>query len=1067
MNREQAEKLLAVLVFDDLDEASKAELMAYLQTDDELRERWADMRMAAKLARDAVNDGPDPVLSKHRLKELERLARAGKPRTHVVLRRCLTAAAAVLVLGTVLAGMLIPSLSKVREQAGGALAPAEVKEPSADHYMGYGGDSQADAKGYESDEVRRRLAQMSSSRSGRGGMMGGMDGMGGMGGYGMGGGGIRNGSTTSSGDGDIRVAGGMSFSGRLPESDEASVARAQEPLSSLGLPTRRPALPDAEWSDKSETSALYDLQAKAGVRDRARGARGGSLPQPTQTAPPVSNGGVAQNGAAPPTVVMADGGIGSAGEVFRNEATPGSGVPRVARGGRGVSSSDFEALRRLSQRKAAQAQREGVTSSADRVTAYWRQPTSEAEGEPVARSVTTRSTDTLEDDRLPQMRTEGETLGGAVAYGWSGTVTPTRPSGQVVSAGPTGGPQDTEASERVLDLGSESGGSWSYRLQDGREQASISGYWVTARKATSDTAQKDKAASLEGEEPSGAKVPATASGIVADDESVVDGDVSGPAEQNRRVPVMGDLPVVGGLFRNEKGLEEQSQHQVSVSKPRSARSITDGPNNEKLDQMSVLELQTEAESLHKKLEDVSDLPSESRFKVVPVNPWVMTERDAQSTFALDVDTASYALCRRYIRSGFLPPIGAVRMEEFINAFDYAYPQREAPTFAVYADGAPSPFAPEGQDLTLLKIAVKARTVGRDQRRAAHLVFVIDASASMGQPDRLGAVQSTLDRLVDRLSDGDRVSLVTCANEARLHLEAVSARQRDTIRRTIDAIQPAGPTNLLAGLKLGYATARRAFVAGQINQVVLCSDGVANVGQVEADAVLEEVAQDRKQAITLTCVGVGYGAYNDAFLESLADHGDGRYVFLDSGPEAQEAFVGQLTDTLQTVAKDARIQVQFNPARVRRYRLIGYENRDIEDQRFRDDTIDAGEVGSGQCSTALYELELTARRDAGDTHIGTVFVRYRDMDTDRIEEIARPLAGSAVRRRSVEEDPRFFLAAGAARFAEWLRQSEHARYTALADVQHLLDQVSAALPLDRDIQGLAALAHQAESLPRAP
>ncbi len=470
------------------------------------------------------------------------------------------------------------------------------------------------------------------------------------------------------------------------------------------------------------------------------------------------------------------------------------------------------------------------------------------------------------------------------------------------------------------------------------------------------------------------------------------------------------------------------------------------------------------EALH---EDTSDLPSESRFKVVPVNPWVMTERDAQSTFALDVDTASYALCRRYIRSGFLPPVGAVRMEEFINAFDYAYPQRDTPTFSVYAEGAPSPFAPAGQDLTLLKIAVKARTVGRDQRRAAHLVFVIDASASMDQPDRLGAVQSALDLLIDRLSDGDRVSLITCANEARLHLEAIPAGQKDTICGMIHAIQPAGPTNLLAGLKLGYATARRAFVAGQINQVVLCSDGVANVGQIEADAVLAEVAEDRKQGITLTCVGVGYGAYNDTFLEALADRGDGRYVFLDSAPEAQEALVGQLADTLQTVAKDARIQVEFNPTRVRRYRLIGYENRDIEDQRFRDDTIDAGEVGSGQCSTALYELELMAPSSRNsDTDIGTVFVRYRDTDTGGIEEIARSLAGSIVRRRSVAEDPRFCLAAGVARFAEWLRQSEHARDTKLVDVQVLLEEVSAALPLDGDIQDLALLARQAENLPRA-
>jgi Ca-activated chloride channel family protein len=467
-------------------------------------------------------------------------------------------------------------------------------------------------------------------------------------------------------------------------------------------------------------------------------------------------------------------------------------------------------------------------------------------------------------------------------------------------------------------------------------------------------------------------------------------------------------------------------------------------------------------------EDEPDLPPSSRFKLVPVNPWVMAERDPLSTFALDVDTASYALCRRYIRGGFLPPAGAVRMEEFINYFNYHYPQRTNPTFKVHAEAAPSPFARKEQNLTLLKIGVKARTIGRDQRKASNLILVVDASASMGQPDRLPLVQRALDMLVNRLADVDRVSLITCAGEARLHLETVPARERDKIRQAIYAIQPAGPTNLLAGLKLGYATARRSFAPKQINHVVLCSDGVANVGQTEAEAVLEEVAADRKQGITITCVGVGYGSYNDVFLEALANRGDGSYVFLDSPRQAQRVFVRQLAATLQTVAKDARIQVDFNPQRVRRYRLIGYENRDIEDKRFRDDTIDAGEVGSGQCSTALYELELIGQSSADEQgDLGTVFVRYRNVETGQIEEISSRLSSAIVRRRTVESAPRFFLAAGAARFAEILRQSEHARDASLTDVLRVVEQVSLALGLDRDVRELADLIRKAEHLPRSP
>ena len=545
-------------------------------------------------------------------------------------------------------------------------------------------------------------------------------------------------------------------------------------------------------------------------------------------------------------------------------------------------------------------------------------------------------------------------------------------------------------------------------------------------------------------------------------------DSSAPADESERQPALGDIPVAGGLFRNLSGtVANEALVEFDEDLGSEKSSVTPSPSSQTA-QAPVQRGEKEILALEETpTSDTAGTFSRSHFRALAVNPWVMTDSDPLSTFALDVDTASYALCRRYIRSGFLLPVGAVRMEEFVNAFDYAYPQRDGATFAVYAEGAPSPFAPSGQDLALLKIAVKARTVGRDQRRAAHIVFVIDASASMGQADRLPQVQAALNLLLDKLSEVDRISLVTCAEQARLHLEAIPARDKETIRQTIDAIQPAGPTNLLAGLQVGYDMARRAFVAGRINQVVLCSDGVANVGRTEAEDVLEGVADDRRQGITLTCVGVGYGAYNDAFLEALANRGDGRYVFLDSSEQAREDLVGQLAATLQTVAKDARIQVQFNRHRVRRYRLIGYENRDIEDRRFRDDTIDAGEVGSGQCSTALYELELVRSSfDQDDTELGTVYVRYRNAETGQIEEISRSLAASMIRRQSIEANPRFFLAAGSARFAEWLRQSEHARHTTPADIQNVLDRVSTALPLDRTVQDLAALAHQAENLPRA-
>jgi len=895
MNRERAEKLLAALIFDDLDDASKAELLAYLQTDDELRDRLADMRMAVKLACDAVKDGPDPVLSEHRLTQLKQLAKAGRTRGRILTMHRSLAAAAVLMFGLVLVGLLVPSLSKVHYQKRSYPASAEEQLYTQSKLTPWqnapSGQSGSDVGQVVTEARFRRFAAPRVEADAAGNYGGGM--MAGMGAEDV----VNGVSARSVRDSDrynIETTGGSSLGVTTPVASVPPAVLPSPPVPMLG-----------RGSDLSkQLSVLRSRGGKEALEQATEMNDRLYIDQPSSGPVPVDGSG------------------------FASAKQPG-----------GVMDEE-EVRRRLAGLKSAEA-------------------------------------------------------GGEVRYGWSGTVTSQKPAEPMSILAPT---------DSVVNSDRKRG---------------------------------------------------TAVGVAG-------------AVEADRVPILGDKPIVGEFFRRS---ELEAKKDYDLEAVRDLRAGAEEVSNEpsiRLDEVrGNVKLELGESPVQVVEQEEAGVPSTSHFQVVPVNPWVMTDRDRLSTFALDVDTASYALCRRYIRSGFLPPIGAVRMEEFINAFDYAYPQRDDATFAVYAEGAPSPFAPAGQDVALLKIAVKARTIGRDQRRAAHLVFVVDASASMGQADRLPAVQAALNLLVDKLSEVDRVSLITCANEARLHLEAVPAQQKDVIRQAIDGIQPAGPTNLMAGLQLGYAMARKAFVAGRINQVVLCSDGVANVGQTEAQAVLDEVAGDRKQGITLTCVGVGYGAYNDAFLEAMADRGDGRYVFLDSSGEARDALVGQLAATLQTVAKDARIQVEFNPARVRRYRLIGYENRDIEDQRFRDDTVDAGEVGSGQCSTALYELELVAPSSTdADTNLGTVFVRYRHAESGQIEEISRPLAGSLIRRRSVEEDPRFFLAAGAARFAEWLRQSEHAQHTSLADVQRVLDHVSAALPLDRDVQDLAALAHQAENLPRA-
>ena len=466
-----------------------------------------------------------------------------------------------------------------------------------------------------------------------------------------------------------------------------------------------------------------------------------------------------------------------------------------------------------------------------------------------------------------------------------------------------------------------------------------------------------------------------------------------------------------------------------------------------------------------KNDDRSELQPAANFRIVPVNPWTLTQADAQSTFALDVDTASYTLGRRYIQRGFLPPVGSVRMEEYINAFDYNYVNNSSDVFRIHIDGAPAPFAPTGEANTkLIKVGVKGKVIGRDGRKPANLVLVVDTSGSMARPDRLPLIQHSLELLIDQLSEHDTVSLVTFGSDVLTHLAATPASNKDAIRTAIRSLQANGPTNLLKGVEAGYKLAVQAHKSGSINRVIVCSDGIATLGETEADTILTYVENYRKQGISCTAVGFGAGAYDDDMMEKLANKGDGTYHFVDSKREARKVFVDDLTATLQTIAKDAKIQVEFNKDRVRRYRLIGYENRAVADKDFRNDTIDAGEVGSGQSSTALYEVELIGDEQAD---IGTVYVRYRNTDTEKIEEISQRLTSALIRERSPKEDPRFFLAAAAAEFAELLRDSEHATGGNLAKLQSILEQTVPHLPLDEKAAELLDLVRRAQGLPRAP
>ena len=441
-----------------------------------------------------------------------------------------------------------------------------------------------------------------------------------------------------------------------------------------------------------------------------------------------------------------------------------------------------------------------------------------------------------------------------------------------------------------------------------------------------------------------------------------------------------------------------------------------------------------------------------------VNPFVDTEDDNLSTFAMDVDTASYTVARRFIRDGNLPDPASVRVEEFVNYFDQGYAPPSDGAFAVHVDGSPSPFG--GEKHWLLRVGLQGREIAAHARQNATLVFAIDVSGSMAREDRLELVKRSLRLLVDQLRPADEVGIVIYGDRGAVLLDPTEGGDKDTILRAIDRLRPGGSTYVEDGLRLAYEMAAQRVRFGRITRVMLLSDGVGNVGRTGADEILNQVRFHLNQGVTLTTVGFGMGNYNDILMEQLANDGDGAYHYVDTLSEARNVFVDNLVGTLQNIAKDAKIQVQFNPAVVRSYRLLGYENRAVADQDFRDDTVDAGEVGAGHSVTALYEIKL---HEGVDGALGIVSVRYEDPDTRQIVEAARTFQRWELEAVFVKASPRFQLAAVAAEYAEILRESYWAQDGSLAQVAAEAERVRRLLPQDPDVAEFAALAAQAERL----
>ena len=458
--------------------------------------------------------------------------------------------------------------------------------------------------------------------------------------------------------------------------------------------------------------------------------------------------------------------------------------------------------------------------------------------------------------------------------------------------------------------------------------------------------------------------------------------------------------------------------------------------------------------------------SSNIFRDYGVNPFVDTLRDPLSTFALDVDTASYVVTRNHLDGGVLPPMEAVRVEEFVNYFDGGY-EPEWDEFAIHMEAAPSPFSRDGY--VLLRVGVRAPDVLADVVIPDSVIVVMDRSGSMGEQagyggewlDRIQLAHEAVDLLLDGLPDGTRIGIVSYDDD-------VATGNRDRImRRVRDEVYPRGSTNAGAGLERGFDLAVDEARRGREVLVMLLSDGVANVGATRTDQILRDIG-DRGD-IGLTTIGVGLGPFNDVLMEQLANSADGTYHYIDSTHEARRIFGSNIVSLLALAARDAKIQVEFNADTVISYRLLGFENRDVADEDFRDNTVDAGEVGLGQSSTALYELELVGRsRDRSSRdRLATATLRYQRPRRGSITEIEQSVTGAEIARSFASASPHFRLAAVAAEFAEVLRRSPFVEYRD-ADMAVLADEAwyaSDDLRRDRDAEELAQLIEDARRLSR--
>lgn len=407
-----------------------------------------------------------------------------------------------------------------------------------------------------------------------------------------------------------------------------------------------------------------------------------------------------------------------------------------------------------------------------------------------------------------------------------------------------------------------------------------------------------------------------------------------------------------------------------------------------------------------------------------INPEIETSVNNISTFSIDVDTGSYTVARRYLMdNNKLPPEESVRAEEFINYFDYNYIIPEDAVFAIQTDIAPSLFR-EGKHT--LRVGVQGKDVPPEERKRANLVFLIDISGSMRPSNKLPLIKESLKFLLEQLDEDDMVGIAVYAGVAEPYLESTPISQKDVIIEAIDNLDANGTTNAEGGIRIAYEMASENYFENGINRVILCSDGDANVGNISPDELISIVDGYRELGITLSTFGFGMGNYNDTFMEQLANKGDGNYGYIDSLDEARRIFGKKLVSILQVIARDVKIQVVFDKNTVKKYRLIGYENRKLETEDFRDDTVDAGEVGALHSVTAIYEITLYDGYEDRGENLYELRLRWKDDKGQNVTEGNTMLSVHKVRDNIMDTSPYYRLAISVSEFAEILRGSPYAQ-----------------------------------------